>query len=142
MMIENRLVLFLLVLASLAVRAEDIVVVVNSGGGVESLSRDEVVGIFLGGIHRFSSGVAALPVDLPRDDPVREEFYRRLVGKTSPEINTHWLRLVCSAKTQPPVQAGSVEDARTMVLESAGAITYIERGKADGRLKIVFTLSP
>jgi hypothetical protein len=141
----RRLILFLLALASLAsftVCAEDIVVVVNAGSSVESLSRDDVIDIFLGGLRRLSSGAMALPVDLPQGDPVREEFYRRLVDKTPPEINTHWARLVCSGKTHPPVQAGGVEDARSMTAESVDAIAYLERSKAGGRLKIVFVLPP
>jgi hypothetical protein len=141
----RRLIHFLLALASLAsfaARAEDIVVVVNAGSGVESLSRDDVINIFLGGLRRLSPEVAAQPVDLPRGDPMREEFYRRLVGKTLPEINAHWSRLVWSEKTRPPVQAGSVEGAQAMAAESADVITYLERGKVDGRLKTVFVLLP
>ena len=121
--------------------ADDIVVVVNPGSGVESLSRNDVINIFLGGFRRLPSGIAALPVDLPQGNPVREEFYRLLVGKNPAEINTYWSRLIFSGKTRPPLQATRVEDAQAMVLGSVGAITYLARSKVDGRFKIVFELS-
>ena len=121
--------------------ADDIVVVVNPGSGVESLSRNDVINIFLGGFRRLPSGIPALPVDLPQGNPVREEFYRLLVGKNPAEINTYWSRLIFSGKTRPPLQAARVEDAQAMVLGSVGAITYLDRSKVDGRFKIVFELS-
>ena len=129
------------VLMPLAAWADDIVVVVNPASGVESLSRNDVINIFLGGFRRLPSGIPALPVDLPQGNPVREEFYRLLVGKNPAEINTYWSRLIFSGKTRPPLQATRVEDAQAMVLGSVGAITYLDRSKVDGRLKIVFELS-
>ncbi|GHU38191.1 hypothetical protein AGMMS50256_37140 [Betaproteobacteria bacterium] len=138
----RRFVILLFALMPVAVSAESIVVVVNPGSGVESLNRNEVINIFLGGFRRFSSGITAIPIDLPHSDPVREEFYRRLVGKTPSEINTYWSRLIFSGKTRPPAKAESVEIARAMVLESVGAITYLERGKVSEPLKIVFELPP
>ena len=129
------------VLMPLAAWADDIVVVVNPASGVESLSRNDVINIFLGGFRRLPSGIPALPVDLPQGNPVREEFYRLLVGKNPAEINTYWSRLIFSGKTRPPLQAARVEDAQAMVLGSVGAITYFDRSKVDGRFKIVFELS-
>ena len=129
------------VLMPLAAWADDIVVVVNPASGVESLSRNDVINIFLGGFRRLPSGIPALPVDLPQGNPVREEFYRLLVGKNPAEINTYWSRLIFSGKMRPPLQAARVEDAQAMVLGSVGAITYLDRSKVDGRFKIVFELS-
>ena len=138
----GRLVILLLfALTPLAVGAQSIVVVVNPGSGVESLSRNDVINIFLGGFRQFPSGIPALPIDLPQGHPAREEFYRLLVGKNPSEINTYWSRLIFSGKTRPPLQATRVEDAQAMVLGSVGAITYLDRSKVDGRLKIVFELS-
>ena len=138
----GRLVILLLfALTPLAVGAQSIVVVVNPGSGVESLSRNDVINIFLGGFRQFPSGIPALPIDLPQGHPAREEFYRLLVGKNPSEINTYWSRLIFSGKTRPPLQATRVEDAQAMVLGSVGAITYLDRSKVDGRFKIVFELS-
>ena len=133
--------LILALLLPVTAWADDIVVVVNPASGVESLSRNDVINIFLGGFRRLPSGIPALPVDLPQGNPVREEFYRLLVGKNPAEINTYWSRLIFSGKTRPPLQAARVEDAQAMVLGSVGAITYLDRSKVDGRLKIVFELS-
>lgn len=137
-----RLILVLVVLMPLVAGAESIVVVVNPGSGVETLSRNDVINIFLGSFRQLPSGIPALPVDLPQGHPARAEFYRLLVGKNPAEINTYWSRLIFSGKTRPPIQAQRVEDAMSMVQGSVGAITYLERSKVSGRLRIVFELSP
>lgn len=137
-----RIVAFLLALMPVAAGAESIVVVVNPASGVETLSRNDVINIFLGSFRRLPSGIPALPVDLPQGHPARAEFYRLLVGKNPSEINAYWSRLIFSGKTRPPIQAIRVEDAATMVQGSVGAITYLERSKVSGKLRIVFELSP
>ena len=126
--------------APVATGAESIVVVVNASSGVEALSRNEVINIFLGSFRQMPSGQTAVPVDLPKGNPTRAEFYRLLVGKNPAEINTYWSRIVFSGKTRPPVQAERVEDAVSMVHNSASAVTYLERSKVSGRLRIVFEL--
>ncbi|MDR3300518.1 MAG: substrate-binding domain-containing protein [Candidatus Accumulibacter sp.] len=137
----RRLLLFLFfALPPIAANAESIVVVVNPESGVESLSRDEVINIFLGRFRQFPTGNMALPIDLSREDPVRREFYQRLVGKTPSEINSYWSRLILSAKTRPPIQVERVEDALTLVHRSASAIAYLERRQMNKPMRIVFEL--
>ncbi|MBP8926610.1 MAG: hypothetical protein KBG75_12190 [Pseudomonadales bacterium] len=139
--LKLRLLVFLAIAMPVLAHAESIVVVVNPGSGVDTLSRNEVINIFLGSFRQLPSGIAALPIDLPPGHPARAEFYRLLVGKNPAEINTYWARLIFSGKTRPPIQAQQVEDAMSMVQGSIGAITYLERSKVSGRLKIVFELA-
>jgi ABC-type phosphate transport system substrate-binding protein len=122
------------------VSAESIVVVVNPESGVESLSRNEVINIFLGRFRQFPTGNAALPIDLSREDPIRREFYQRLVGKTPSEINSYWSRLILSGKTRPPLQVERVEDARALIRGSVSAIAYLERSQVNEQMRIVFEL--
>lgn len=137
-----QLILFLAMLMPVLGHAESIVVVVNPAAGVETLSRNDVINIFLGSFRQLPSGIAALPIDLPSGHPARAEFYRLLVGKNPAEINAYWARLIFSGKTRPPIQAQRLEDAVSMVQGSVGAITYLERSQVSGKLKIVFELAP
>lgn len=120
--------------------ASDVVVVANPKAGVERLTRDEVVNIFLGRLRQFPSGQAAIPADLPAATPEKAQFYRQLVNKELAEINAYWARLVFSGRTQPPRQAQSVEDLLNFVASTPGAVGYVERGVADGRVRVVFEL--
>jgi hypothetical protein len=121
-----------------AVSAADWVVVANPKSGVDHLSQDDVINIFLGRYRRLSSGITAEPVDLPIDSVLRARFYRVMVNKSLPEINTYWARLVFSGNTRPLHIASSSEDALQFVARNVGGMAYIERAKADARVKIVF----
>ena len=134
------LVLILALLLPVAAIAQ-IVVVVNSDSGVEKLDRSEVVNIFLGSFRQLPSGIMATPIDLPRAHPDRAEFYRQLVGKNSAEINTYWARLVFSGKTRPPIQTEREQEAVFLVQSEVGGVTYLDRGKVSGKMRIVFELS-
>lgn len=120
-------------------RAE-LVVVANPESGIERLTQDEVINIYLGRYRRLTSGVAAEPYDQPIDSELRSRFYRRLVNKNLAEINAYWARLVFSGKTRPPQVAENAENAMRQVAAQAGALAYVERSQVDARVKIVFEL--
>ncbi len=113
------------------------VVVVNAGNGIERLSRDEVINIFLGRYRQFPSGLAALPIDQPADQPLKAQFYHKLVNKDLAEINAYWARLIFSGKTSPPRQAASSEEVLEWLARNRGAIGYVDHSQVDARLKIV-----
>ena len=121
-----RFVVFLVALLPAMVCAENLVVVIN---------------IFLGNFRQLPSGITAQPVDLPPAHPDRAEFYHRLVGKSPAEINTYWARQMFSGKTRPPIQTEQFDEALALVHSVEGAVTYMERDKVSGNLKIVFELS-
>ena len=136
-----RFVVLFVTLLPAMVYAENLVVVINPDSGVEQLSRNDVINIFLGSFRQLPSGITAQPVDLPSIHPAREEFYCRLVGKKPAEINTYWARQMFSGKTRPPIQTEQFDEALALVRSVEGAVTYMERDKVSGNLKIVFELS-
>ena len=131
--------LCLMLLASFA--AAELVVVANPRSGIERLTQEDVINIYLGRYRRLASGITAEPIDLAGDTELKERFYRHLVGKTLAEINAYWARLVFSGKTRPPLALDSVEAALQRVATQSGALAYVERAQADKRVRVVFELS-
>lgn len=134
----------LAVLAALAScpAAAELVVVANAGSGVERLSRDEVINIFLGRYRQLPSGLAALPIDQPAEQPLKAQFYRKLVNKDLAEINAYWARLTFSGKTSPPRQAANAAEVVDWLAHTRGAIGYVERDMVDARIRIVMEFVP
>ena len=120
----------------------DVVVIVNPKSGVEKLSHDEVVNIFLGRFRQFPSGLSALSADLPPAQPEKAIFYHLLVNKELAEINSYWARLVFSGRTVPPKLVGSNDDMLNWVANTRGAIGYVDRSKVDARARIVYEFVP
>ncbi|MEI7843260.1 MAG: hypothetical protein WCI39_09530 [Gallionellaceae bacterium] len=135
------LTFLLFTLSTTAAYAEDIVVVVNQKNGVSKLSRDEVIDIFLGRNRQLSSGISALPLDLPASTAEREYFYSRLTGKSMNEINAYWARLIFSGRASPPTLVRSQEESIQMVIDNRSAIGYVARSKINAQVKVVFELS-
>jgi ABC-type phosphate transport system substrate-binding protein len=124
-----------------AARADDLVVIVNAGSHVHSLTRDQVIDIFMGRFRQLPSGATALPIDV--DDPAeRQTFYERLVHKNLAEIGSYWARLVFSGQATPPFRAPSSRAALQLVATNPDAIAYCYRSAINGRVKVVLDLKP
>lgn len=121
--------------------AADWVLIAHPKAGIERLSQDEVINIFLGRYRRLASGVSAEPLDQPADSALRARFYRQLVDKNLAEINAYWARLVFSGKTRPPAIASSSEDAIQRVSLHPESLAYVEKSKVDARVVVVFEIA-
>ena len=119
--------------------AGSLVVVVNAAESVEHLSRDDVINIFLGRYRKWPNGTTARPIDL---EPEKARFYSLLVGKSLPEMNAYWARLIFSGTTAPPLTVENPEELLKIIRSNSGAIGYIDRDRVDSHSKIVFQLEP
>ncbi|EXJ16220.1 type 2 periplasmic-binding domain-containing protein [Imhoffiella purpurea] len=119
-----------------------LVVVVNASTGIETLTRDQVINIFLGRFRQLPNGEIAIPIDQPAELPIREQFYRRLVNKNPAEIRAYWARLMFSGKTTPPHQADSEQEVLETLMREPGSISYLIENRLQASLKAVFRLEP
>lgn len=122
-------------------QADELVVIVNPQSGVEQLSKAEVINIFMGRQKKLPSGATALAIDLTSSNAEKQHFYLRLVNKELSEINSYWARLIFSGQGSPPRQTETTEEVLDIIENNKGAIGYIERAKANQRVKIVYALS-
>jgi len=121
--------------------AEDMVVIVNPGSHIRSLTRDQVIDIFMGRFRQLPTGATALPIDAG-DPTERQTFYERLVHKNLAEIGSYWARLVFSGQATPPFRAPDTRAALTLVATNPDAIGYCYRSAVTGRVKVVLDLKP
>jgi ABC-type phosphate transport system substrate-binding protein len=138
------ILMFSLLGATLAGAAEptSLVVVVNPQSGVDKLTRDEIIDIFLGRYRKLPSGKTALPIDVAEANVERSRFYELLVKKSSSEMSSYWARLVFSGQTSPPFQVPDTKAALELVQSSPNAIAYIDRSAVSASVKVVFELKP
>jgi ABC-type phosphate transport system substrate-binding protein len=137
------LILSMLTAAALpAAEPSSIVVIVNPQSGVDKLSRDEIIDIFLGRYRKLPSGKMALPIDVAEASPERARFYQLLVKKSPTEMSSYWARLVFSGQTSPPFQVPDAKGALELVESSPNAIAYVDRSAVTADVKVVFELKP
>lgn len=136
------LFLGLLIAIPPVVCAGGLVVIVNPASGVDTLSRDEAVNIFMGRYRKLPSGIVAFPIDLGGSDPERKRFYNLLVNKEPAEVDAYWARLVFSGQTSPPMQVPDGKTVVQLVAANRSAIAYIDRRLVDEHVKVVLDLDP
>jgi len=131
-----------LLIVLLALQAEtacaELVVVTGPKSGVEHLTQQEVIFLYMGRWRMLPSGLPAMPIDLAIDSPERADFYRRLVNKEPSEIKAYWSRLVFSGGSRPPYATENREELIRLIHNNPGAIGYLDRSQVDSRLRIVF----
>lgn len=117
------------------------VVIVNAGSHIHSLTRSQVIDIFMGRFRQLPTGATALPIDVA-DAAERQIFYERLVHKSLAEIGSYWARLVFSGQATPPFRAPDSGAAIKLVANNPDAIGYCYRSAVTGRVKVVLDLQP
>jgi len=139
------LILLCALLSSTHARAEDapsLVVIVNPASGVDKLTRDEVVDIFLGRYRKLPSGSVALPIDVTEQGTERARFYQMLVKKSPAEMSSYWARLVFSGNKSPPFQVPDAKTALELVQSNPNAIAYVDRSAVTSKVKVVLEIKP
>jgi hypothetical protein len=136
-----KMMLLLLVIASYssALKASnDFVVIANPQAGIDKMSKDEVINVYMGRNRKLTSGITAQPLDIATPLGEKANFYFVMVNKELSEISSYWARLLFSGQGSPPRQVSTAEQALEIVSTNKGAIAYIDRTKIDRRVKIIF----
>ena len=116
----------------------DVVAVVSSKSAVTTLSKSQVVDIFLGKTARFPDGSQALPVDQSEGTIVRDEFYIKLVGKSAAQMKAYWSKIIFTGRGQPPKALPNDAEVKKRLVENPTAIGYMDANMVDASLRVVF----
>jgi hypothetical protein len=120
------------------VHAFDLVVVTHPNNGIEKMSKDDVINIYMGRYRKMPNGVTAMPLDLKNPLGEKEKFYRIMVGKELAEINSYWARLMFSGQGSPPLQAENMDEVMELIKNNKGALAYMDKKKVDKRVRVVY----
>jgi ABC-type phosphate transport system substrate-binding protein len=124
---------------SLGIRAgyADVVVVVSANSPIASLSKTQVIDIFLGKRTRFPDGSDAVPIDQTEGSVARDNFYLKFAAMAPPQVRAFWSKIIFTGRGQPPRIAGTVPELKKLLLTSPNAIGYLDQSMLDSSLKVV-----
>lgn len=129
---------FLLALFLPVLARADMVVIVHPHCEATTLTRREIINIFMGRFRYLPSGQPAKPYDLPARDPGKARFYLALTGKELSDIDAYWARLVFTGSAAPPDETENAEAMLQKVAHNPHGIGYLERSQVDKRVRIIF----
>jgi ABC-type phosphate transport system substrate-binding protein len=112
----------------------DMVVVANPKVAADSLTRTQLARIFLGQTGSFPDGSAAIPLDVNGD--FRNSFYTFMLKRSPTQMEKYWARMIFTGASMPPREV-HIQEVKSLVAETRGAISYIDRSTVDGSVKII-----
>lgn len=98
----NIILAWYLLFASAYANSTEFAVVVNKNNAINTLSKREIIDIYMGRYLTFPDGEASKPLDLPAQSALKNDFYIQLVNKDEQKINAYWARLLFSGRAKPP----------------------------------------
>jgi ABC-type phosphate transport system substrate-binding protein len=116
----------------------DVVAVVSAKSPVTTLSKNQLLDIFLGRANRYPDGTTALPLDQVEGSAERDEFYNKLAGMTANQIKAYWSKIIFTGRGQPPPTVANDVEMKKRITENPAAIGYIDRAAVDDSVRIVF----
>ncbi len=117
----------------------DVVAVVSAKNPVTTLSKDQVVDIFLGKANRFPDGSKAVPIDQDQNSATRREFYFKFADKSPAQIKSFWSKIIFTGRGQPPPELSNGIEVKQFITKHPNAIGYIEQSLVDDSVKVIRT---
>lgn len=114
-----------------------VVVITSAKNSLSKLTADQVSQIFLGQSVTFYTGGKAEPLDLAEGSATRSDFYQKVLGKTSVQMNAYWSKQTFSGKGQPPRSVASAAELIKLVAENPKYLAYVDKSAVDSSVKVV-----
>lgn len=130
----NGLILAATWLSLCAPAAAEVVVVAGTASSAGSMSKEQVADIFQG------KNTSATPVDQAESNPIREEFYTKVAGKSAAQVKSYWAKLAFTGKGTPPKEAPSSAEVKKLLGGNPALVGYIEKAAVDGSVKVLLSL--
>jgi ABC-type phosphate transport system substrate-binding protein len=115
----------------------DVVAVVSSKSPVTTLSKNQILDIFLGKRTSFPDGSSAVPIDQTEGSAVRDEFYSKMAGMSPPQVKAFWSKIIFTGRGQPPKTVASSLEAKKLLVANLNAISYIDQSLVDSSVRVV-----
>lgn len=115
----------------------EIVVIVHPENEITEISHQQVIDYYMGRLKFFPDGQRVLPLDQNVDSDGRQQFYLKLTGKTIPQINAYWARLLFAGRATPPIQLEDQKEVIHTVSSNKSAIGYVSAEAVPDSVKIV-----
>lgn len=116
-----------------------IAVVVGEKSPIHDVSLDDLRELFLRRRRIWPDGRAAIPVNLPADNPVRQRFSRLVLGRSVDDLAAYWNARYFEG-VAPPAVLPSASAVRAYVAVEPGAIGYVPAAEVDATCRTLLVL--
>ena len=127
-----------LLLSSVYAGAAGIVVIGNPGLSINSVTAAQVTEIFLGKMPTLKDGTQLTVIEHQDGESIKDDFYEKVVGKSSSQLKAYWAKVVFTGEGFPPKAYSGDKAVKEQVAATPGAIGYVDAGAVDKSVKVLF----
>jgi ABC-type phosphate transport system substrate-binding protein len=136
--VRNCLQLLLLAMSAVTASAHaDVVVIVSAKSHVSSITAEQTARIFLGKASSFPDEGDAIPIDQAEGSAIRDEFYSKVVHKSSTQLSAYWAKIIFAGDGRPPQKLESNDAVRKAVAGNPNAIGYIDKKTVNKSVRVI-----
>lgn len=118
----------------------EIVIVANKSAPVIKLSVEQVKLIFLQKTNTFPDGTPVVAVDLPNNNSIRDEFYKKAIKKDPGQVKSYWAKRVFTGKGTPNDTKSNESGVKRWVNSGKNNIGYISANSVDDSVRVLLRL--
>lgn len=112
-------------------------IVANSSNERTSVDRRFLARVFLKKVAYWDDGTAAIPVDLPFDSPIRQEFTKEVLGRSKMAVRNYLQQLIFSGRGVPPIELKNDDQVIHYISAHEGAVGYVSADAQVGSLRVL-----
>jgi len=127
----------LLIVPSHAAAQPEFVVVVNKENPIKSISLNDLRRIFMKQMRMWPHGESIVPVDWDATSEIRQEFSRRILGRSVREMAEYWVQQSIAQGLSPPSTQRSARAVLRFVASVPGAVSYVPAEAVDDTVKTI-----
>jgi hypothetical protein len=118
---------------------EPVAVVVGRESFVTEISPDALRELYLRRQRVWPNGALAIPVNLPAGNPFREQFSKRVLGRSTRDLVAYWNGRYFEG-IRPPIVLSSAAAVRAYVAAEPAAVAYLPVAEVDETCRVLLTL--
>jgi ABC-type phosphate transport system substrate-binding protein len=112
-------------------------VVVHPNAPVSEISQQEARALFTMSQRSWRDGTPVVVFVLPDSSPIHKEFCKKHLGMFAHQLRQTWDRKVFSGTGQAPETVSTVEEMRTLISKTPGAIGYLPDAEIDRSVRSI-----
>ncbi len=128
--------IFAVLLFPVLIFAGDVVVIGNPSVTTSTLSKQEIIQIFLGKKKRWDGG-GKVVFAIQEDSQIHKLFLKEYIRKTPSQYANYWKTQIFSGEGKPPKSLGDDAKMIKFVTETPGAVGYVSPGADLNKVKTI-----
>lgn len=121
--------------------SEVLAVIVNKANPASSLSQNELRPIFQTTKKAWGNGEDAIPINLPEDSQLRNDFDQAVLGLDPERVARYWTDRKVRGGARPPVRVPNTAAVLRAVATKPGAVGYVRLSEVNNSVKVVAKIS-